>query len=353
MRVVHVSRGFEDYVIGYATAMAPAVKLHVVLSRKDEWMAGHLPRTVDVILSGAPPVRKASNALALARLQRTVRSLGADILHLQSGLVWEQALFATSRAARILTIHDVTQHPSRAIFRETPQWLLNIAARMADGVLVHGKSLQAAAQKQCGAHTPVGVVNHPLIQRYGRGEARTGAGRNVLFFGTMDEYKGLEYLATATSLIRAKLPDVRFVVAGGAVGVEYYRQLFSGTQVDLRIARQSDADIQALFRWADVLAMPYVEASHSGVLHLAAAFGLPVVASGVGCLFDTVTHGQSAWRVEPRDLQALVDGIVRVLSDEQLRKTLVAGICRLRDVELAPDRIAADTVRFYQRVQKK
>lgn len=347
---MHLSRGLGDYVIEWAHALAPVVDLRLVLAAKDEWMAEHLPGNVDVIRSGAPAVRSPANLVAMARLVRTLRKLRPAITHCQSGLVWEQALIPATRATRILTVHDVTVHPSKSLLPGTPQWLLDAPTRFAHGLIVHGTAMRAAAQRRFGTSVPVAIIDHPAIRRYGVGQPRPGPGRRVLFFGRLDEYKGLEHLAGAVPLVREQLSDVEFIVAGAADKAGYYDQLFAGLGVDLRLRHQTAEEVGELFRWADLLVMPYVEASQSGVLHLALSFALPVVATPVGSVFDMVSHGESAWQVPPKDPRALATGILRVLTDSSVREALTAGVCRLRDTRLSPPRIAADTVRFYEEV---
>ena len=316
-------------------------------------MADHVPSAVEVILSGAPAVRDPGNVPAMLRLARRISALNPDILHMQSGLVWEQLMFAACAVPKVLTIHDVTRHPTRTLLGGTPQWLLDIPARLADGLIVHGETLRATALSRFGKSKPVAVVNHPVIRRYGGGQARREPGRNVLFFGTMDEWKGLEYLAAAIPAIRASLPEANFIVAGGASDKAYYDGVFAGHKVDLRIRRQSEADVAEIFRWADVLVMPYVEASQSGVLHLAISYGLPIVASRVGGLFDVLTHEQTGLAVEPRDAVGLASAVVRALSDASLRQRLIDGVCALRDGALAPSVIAGNTLALYHQVLGK
>ncbi len=58
-------------------------------------------------------------------------------------------------------------------------------------------------------------------------------------------------------------------------------------------------DVPRYFAAADVLVLPYRHVSQSGVLFLALALGLPVVATRVGALPEVVRDGESALLVAP------------------------------------------------------
>ena len=94
----------------------------------------------------------------------------------------------------------------------------------------------------------------------------------------------------------------------------------------------------------------YPSYESSGVVALQAmACGIPVVAAAVGALLDIVVHevtGNLVARQDPREFAAAVNSVLR---DSFLRRSLGgAG----RDGTLARykwDRIAADTVRLYEK----
>ena len=52
-----------------------------------------------------------------------------------------------------------------------------------------------------------------------------------------------------------------------------------------------DAEIPAIFRRADVVALPYLDAEHSGVLYTGLAFGKPLVLSAVGGFPEVAATG--------------------------------------------------------------
>ena len=72
-----------------------------------------------------------------------------------------------------------------------------------------------------------------------------------------------------------------------------------------------NGDVALYFRAADLLLAPYRATSHSGVVQIARAFELPVIASAVGGMKDLVSDGETGLLVPPADASALAGAIAR------------------------------------------
>jgi len=73
---------------------------------------------------------------------------------------------------------------------------------------------------------------------------------------------------------------------------------------------------------AEMVVMPSDYESFGMVALEAMACGTPVIASDVGGLASLVRHGQTGYRVPARDAEALAAKIVRLLTDEGLRRRM-------------------------------
>lgn len=356
MKALYISRGFGDYVIELLNGMCGEVETHVAVARQDEWIVKHLDRRVHVFNAGLPRVRDWRNVLALSRLHRYIRALRPDVMHLQSGVIWELALSSVLRRIPVvLTVHDLTRHPTHNGRAGTPQRMLDYALRVCDGIVVHGSTLEDAARQRCdrlGVSRAIRSIPHGVLSRYGQGCASVRPRSNlVLLFGTLDKYKGVEYLITAEKQIRRRVPDVRIVIAGKSAVPGYYEQLVeAGQNIEIRSGRQSDADVRALFESADVLVLPYIEASQSGVLQVGFAFGVPPVVTSVGALTDVVQHGRNGLVVPPHDSEQLAQAVCQLLKDEALRERVMDQIVADRETTFHWDNIAVETRQFYENV---
>ena len=156
-------------------------------------------------------------------------------------------------------------------------------------------------------------------------DGRTGRSR-IVVVSRLVARKGVDDVIRAL----AALPDAELVVAGGPP----HDRLVSDPEVRrlLGIARQcgvadrvrlrgalSRTEVAALLRSADVVACtPWYEPF--GIVPLEAmASGVPVVASAVGGMLDSVVDGVTGLHVPPRDPLALAAALGRLLGDGGLR----------------------------------
>jgi glycosyltransferase involved in cell wall biosynthesis len=101
-----------------------------------------------------------------------------------------------------------------------------------------------------------------------------------------------------------------------------------------------ETDIAAALLHSDLLILPYVEASQSGVAPAAASAGLPVVATPVGGLEEQVRHGVTGLIAESTAPASLAAAIRRLIEDDALYARCSSGaLAHARD-ELGWDAIA-------------
>ena len=143
------------------------------------------------------------------------------------------------------------------------------------------------------------------------------ASRRALFFGYVRAYKGLPTLIAA---LAESVPDLQLVVAGEIYhrDARFYRALAARAGVAERVVLLdrflAAREVACCFATADVVVLPYWEASQSAVVPLAMACGRAVVASAVGGIPDFVRPGETGLLVPPRDPAALARGLADALA---------------------------------------
>ncbi len=360
LRVLSVSRGFEDYIIEFANSLSSHVDLHLVVTSKDEWITASLAPNVQVFYSNAPRVSSLANIGALLRITRYIKQVSPDVIHIQSGASWELALKVLfPRIPLVVTMHDLTKHPSwseQSLKFRFQQWMLDLAIFFATALIVHGEYLAAMAHELCrkrGLSRTITSIPHGTISRYGNGVSRVHleSPGNVLFFGSLNKYKGVEYLVMAEPLIRNAIPGVTIHIEGHTDQKAYYQGLIKPeSKIRLILGRADDRRVFELFRWADVIVLPYIEASQSGVLQLAMAFCIPPVVTQVGGLPEVVSNGISGLVVPPSDAEALADAIIQLLTDFALRDRVIQAQKEARSGRYAWANIAQETLNLYLQV---
>jgi phosphatidylinositol alpha-1,6-mannosyltransferase len=157
-----------------------------------------------------------------------------------------------------------------------------------------------------------------------------------------DRYKGHDVLIRALPLIRAKLPDVHWVVVGDGPlrpGLEQLAHAYGVADAVSFLGALSDEERNAWLRRAHLLAMPSrlpaggFAGEGFGIVYLeAAAFGKPVVAGNVAGALDAVVDGETGLLVDPTDHLAVAEAITRLLGDPELARRLGgAGVAHARD----------------------
>lgn len=141
---------------------------------------------------------------------------------------------------------------------------------------------------------------------------------NVLFFGRISQYKGIEYLCEAMELVHKEIPDARLTIAGsGKIYFDIEKYLRQG-YIHLINRFINIEEIAKLLKQSCVSVCPYVDATQSGVIMTSFALETPVIASNVGGLGEMIEDGKSGFLVEPRDHKALAAVIIKVLKNQDI-----------------------------------
>ena len=289
----------------------------------------------------------------LASLVRQIRSFNPDVIHLQF-VHLSFNLFALpflKNYPLVLTVHDALIHPGDADSAKTPQWVYDRACHQARERIVHAPQVKELLLQRMGIPSDtIHVIPHVLMGEDSAlvEEEPLSEVPEVLFFGRIWEYKGLEYLIRAEPLITSIVPEAKIVIAGrGEDFGRYRRMMVHPDKFVIHNEYVSDAKRATLFRRASVVVLPYIEASQSGVIPVAYSFCKPVVATTVGGLPEMVEHGRTGYLVPPRDENALAKAIVGLLRDKALQRQLGENGRRKVNAECSPEAVGRMTRRVY------
>ncbi len=285
---------------------------------------------------------------------RHIANLQPDVVHFDDeSLRMALALPWLPRVPVVISVHDPEPHSGER------DWRSELARRVmftrVARYIVHSRALAAPFGRRYGIH-PDQVATIPLgpytIARAWAPPVAEDDGPMVLFFGRVSPYKGLETLYGAAQQVAEQVPGVRIVVAGRPV--RGYRPpsppvLPNNARVDVIDSYVPNHLMAALFHSASVVACPYVDATQSGVVLSAYAFGKPVVASRVGGLPEYIQDRMTGLLVPPGDRHALAEALVELLTDAPLRARLAASIAGLCETTLSWRSIADQTLEVYRR----
>lgn len=276
-----------------------------------------------------------------AFLPRVLRQEGADVL-LAAGYV----LPLKWQGPSVLVVYDVIalEHPKLA--RRSNVWhyrlVLPPSARRATRIVVPSAHVRAGLAARCGVPlekisvVPLGV--DPIFRRVQ--DARILAAvreryhlpeRFLLFVGRLEPKKNLERLLEAFRQLRTEGLPHCLVLSGdssrcpASLRRDLERAAAAGDVVLTGFV--CDEDLPALYSLADLFVFPSLTEGFGLPPLEAMACGTPVLVADVPPFTETVAD--VAIRVDPRDPNALAEGIRRGLAEEGLRKRLAqAGPAR-------------------------
>ncbi len=140
---------------------------------------------------------------------------------------------------------------------------------------------------------------------------------NILFFGVIRPYKGLEDLVAAfDSIAPSEIARYWLTVVGETwEGWDLPAQRIAASRNRERITLVNryvhDRELDGHLLGADVVALPYHRSSLSGPLHVAMGYGLPILMSDVGGNAEAAEGYEGIVLVPPRDPEALREGLQR------------------------------------------
>ena len=186
---------------------------------------------------------------------------------------------------------------------------------------------------------PSKVIFHPLYSHFGeklpREEAERRLGlrpgmKNLLFFGLIREYKGLDILLEAFD----SLPeDYQLIIAGECYGpFDKYQAAIDASPAKERIhifrRYIDDAEVKDFFSAADVTVLPYRSATQSGVSSASYHFEVPMIVTAVGGLKETIGDTGTGLVAEDVNPAAVAGKITEFFGDDSIRRNCVESIRR-------------------------
>ena len=262
-----------------------------------------------------------SNPLTWRMALRCIREHGADLVIIPWWTVfWAPCFWYLARRCRAMGL-EVRFFCHNLIDHESAGWKAFLVRR----VLGQGRSFVVQANSEADRlremfpGASVVIHPHPVYGQFPEPSRRLQrrAGKELLFFGFVRPYKGLDDLIAALAQLRDK--DVYLTVVGEFwSGLEALRSQIARLSLDdaVEIVPRyvSEAETATYFDRADALVLPYRKATGSGVLAIAYRYGKPVIASRTGAFADLVREGETGYLVPPNspaDLAAAIDRLTR------------------------------------------
>jgi glycosyltransferase involved in cell wall biosynthesis len=285
------------------------------------------------------------------------RNADADVIHYQWLTIPGLDVHLLPRLRpRVMTAHYILPpRPSRRQIRAARR----VFDRM-DAAVAHSEHGAARLRDEVGLDpAKVRVIPHGAFDYLTKlpeekplpPELEGAEGTVILFFGLLRPYKGIENLLEAYGQIaRSDGANTELWIVGNPrMDVRALRELAGWAEGRVRFVTRfvEDAEIPAIFRRADLVVLPYLDAEHSGVLYTGLAFGKPLILSAVGG-FPEVAETGAARLVPPGDTAALSSALEELAVEEGARAELTDAATRAAAGPYSWDEAARRTLDLYR-----
>ncbi len=284
----------------------------------------------------APQVLDSINPLNWIRVARVIRRRQPDLLIFKYWLPFFGPCFGTiarlvkrGNATKVLFICDnVIPHERRL----GDIAFTKFAFHSADFFIVQSDVVEKALVERFpdstyrkAPHPVYEIFGPPIEKSIARRRLNIATKNVILYFGYVRPYKGVMVLLDAMQHIydhRAEIGDTLLLVVGEFYDDESkYRQRVRDLMLESSVRFVADYvpndDIALYFSAADVVALPYLSATQSGIAQIAYHFDKPLIAANVGGLAEVVRHEFTGFIVPPNDPRALAEAIRKYYRDQR------------------------------------
>ena len=276
------------------------------------------------------PLRDLMTIWAVYRL---IRTLKPDIVHTHTAKAGFVGRIAAKMAGVPVIVHTFHGHVFQGYFSPTMTRVFlvleRLTARMSDTVITLTEGLRRELADQYRITDKAHITVLPLgldLAPFATAQRKDGAFRRehnipasaplIGIVGRLVPVKNHKLFLEAAALVRAKLPDARFVIVGDgeerdeievqvdALGLRD-AVIFTGWVRDL-VPVYADMDVNVISSLNEGTPVSVIESL---------AAGCPVVATAVGGVPDLLDHGALGRLVAPSDADALANGLIDVLAN--------------------------------------
>ncbi len=233
----------------------------------------------------------------------------------------------------LFVCHNVVAHESNRLAK----FCTSLVLQRGDLFLVHSKEDEANL-KRILPRAKIARAFHPsydVFQQNGitKASARQQLGlqgKTILFFGFVRPYKGLKYLLEAMPIILQEEKVNLLVVGEFWEGKEECLNQIKALGIEKNVVvidrYVPNEEVEVFFAASDLLVMPYVSATGSGLVQLAFGMGTPALVTSVGALPEVVRDEQTGYIVPPQDSTAIAARVIqyyRMNLEESFRENVM------------------------------
>lgn len=263
----------------------------------------------------------------LKKIMKIIKEFKPNVFHLQEvqHVFFEKKLVKKSKKIvnkTFFTAHNILSHESKkGEKRKLSSWY-----KVFDGIIVHNEMSREMLHKYSNYKKDIFVIPHGTYDTY-KNTKQEKVHEKITFlqFGLIREYKGVDILLEAISLLPKNICEsCKFVIAGN-LKKSYYdfdiyekvKKLNIEESVELIIRRIEDDEIPNLFNNVDYCVFPYRHIYGSGALLMAYTYNKPVIVSNIPVFIEETENGSTGLVFESCDSNDLAIKIIDLYNKSQ------------------------------------
>jgi len=169
---------------------------------------------------------------------------------------------------------------------------------------------------------PNGIDTNRFNVEYPGDDSNT---KTIITVARLYPVKGIKYAIIAMDSIRKVVPNSRLLIVGEGEEKEELLKLCADLNLNNQIrfiGEIPNSQIPSHLSLADVFLLPSLSEGFPVSILEAMAAGLPIVASNIGGIPEIVIEGKNGYLANPKDPNGIADRVIRILSNDQLRKEM-------------------------------
>lgn len=295
-------------------------------------------------------------------LRQLILKMQPDVIHILSSHPWNIFIgLFFHQFPKVFTLHDPVYHETSSLSKKFIERFFSISdiviRAKSQRLIVHGKTLKEICIHQGIDKNRIDIIPLGLLINNTNTD-QVSSQRDyknkftVLFFGRIEKYKGIEYFIQAANIIFKTNKEVIFLIVGSGDFSKYKNLIQNTNNVKVINRYIPDEEIGYYFETADVVVLPYISGSQTGVIPVAYAFKKPVIVTNVGSIPEMVEDNKTGLIIPPRDVNLLVGAITKLLNDDDLRMKMGENAYnKIRD-EMSWENIAKKHIDSYLKAIK-
>jgi glycosyltransferase involved in cell wall biosynthesis len=248
------------------------------------------------------------------RVIQVLRKIKPYIVHITHFHIWCIFVFLLRPIFKYKIFYGVHDNPFEP--KEEPVFLMNFFERIfvkkADLILTYSNFVKESIKKYVSNETievlPLGIYSN-LCPKFEKEFNPNKESLDVLFFGRLESYKGIDTLVRAYEILKKENLKIKLTIAGRGKIDKDLENKINELGIIFKNYWISNEELCRLIENCDVLIAPYKKATQSGMVSVALAYGVPIIATNVGSFSEYIKDGVNGFLINVDDYLTLAEKI--------------------------------------------